>query len=206
MKHEKILRLALLAAVSALHILLILFLVIDTAGGPGRNAEERARVMKLVDVEELPPPPPPPEEEKVIPQVEAIAETIIETDTEPVQMVVAPGALTVTTPVIIAPEEEYLPQHMISVQPVIDRREITSRVVYPPIAQRSGIEGRVILELFIDRTGLVRDIKILREEPPDRGFGEAAVKAFTGYKAVPAQANGEAVSCRMRWPVSFVLK
>jgi protein TonB len=199
MKHEKILRLALLAAVCALHILLILFLVIDSGAGPRREAEERARVMKLVDVEELPPPPP----EESIPQVEAIAETMIETDTEPVQIVVAPGTLHT----VMAPEEDYLPQHLVSVQPEIDRREITSRIVYPPIAQRSGIEGRVILELFIDRTGLVRDIKILREEPPDRGFGEAAVKAFTGFKVkTPAQANGEAVSCRMRWPVTFVLK
>jgi protein TonB len=64
----------------------------------------------------------------------------------------------------------------------------------------------VILELFIDRTGRVQQVLILQETPPDRGFGEAAVKAFTGIRCAPAQANGEPVSCRYRYPVRFVLR
>jgi protein TonB len=79
-------------------------------------------------------------------------------------------------------------------------------LVYPPIALRSGIEGRVILELFVDRTGAVQKIVILQENPLDRGFGEAAVRAFTDRKGVPAYANGEPVSARYRYPVTFKLK
>jgi protein TonB len=200
MKHEKLLRLLLFAAVAAIHILLILFLAINTRAPNDQDEMERARVMKLVDVDELPPPPPPPEEE-LLPQVEAIAEIMIETDEAPLQTVVAPGTLTAP-----AVEENFLPQHLISVPPVFNEREIAAALIYPPIAQRAGIEGRVILELFVDRTGLVRQVVILQETPPDRGFGEAAVRAFTGLRGTPALANGEPVSCRFRYPVRFVLR
>jgi len=195
-------RIVLFSVVAALHILLILFFVIDLKGGLAQDPEESARVMKLADLDELPPPPPP--EEEQLPQVEAIAETMIETDTEPLQIVVAPGTLTIT----IEKEEEevYVPLHNVSVAPRLDEREIYAALVYPPIAQRSGIEGRVILEVFIDRHGVVQYVEIKLETPPDRGFGEAAVRAFTGLHGVPAQANGEPVSCRYRYPVRFVLK
>jgi len=196
MKHEKLMRILLFSAVAALHILVILFLVIDVRAGPEQELEESARVMKLLDLDELPPPPP----EEELPMVEAIAETMIETDTEPLQIVVAPGTLN------LIEEENWVEQYMLSVPPQIDQREIGSAMVYPPIAQRSGIEGRVILELFIDRNGLVRRVVILQETPTERGFGEAAVRAFEGRRVIPAQANGEPVSCRYRYPVRFALK
>jgi len=46
----------------------------------------------------------------------------------------------------------------------------------------------------------------LQENPQDRGFGEAAVKAFTGKRGIPAYANEEPVSARYRYPVSFKIK
>jgi TonB family protein len=83
---------------------------------------------------------------------------------------------------------------------------IMTDLVYPPIALRSGIEGRVILELFVDKEGNIEQVLILQESPPERGFGEAAVKIFIGKKVKPARANGEAVSTRFRYPVSFRIK
>jgi protein TonB len=153
--------------------------------------------MKVTDLAEIPPPPP----EEEIPQVEAIAETMIETDTEPLQTVVAPGSLT-TTP----SWDDYLPAHKVSQPPRFDERDIMASLVYPPIALRSAIEGRVVLELFVDRNGMVQRVSILREDPPDRGFGEAATRAFTGRRGAPAHANGEPVSSRYRYPVSFRIK
>jgi protein TonB len=190
------LRLLLFIAVAALHVILLFVLAfnVDTMS---QEAEENARVMKLTDLAEAPPPPP----EEDLPQVEAIAETMIETDVEPLQTVVAPGSLT-TTP----SWDDYITQSGVSVIPRFDEREIMANLIYPPIALRSGIEGRVILELFIDRSGLVQRIIILREEPVDRGFGEAAIRAFTGRRGTPAMANGEPVSCRFRYPVSFRIK
>jgi protein TonB len=196
MLNEKRLRALLFIAVAALHAILLLFIAFNVKT-VSQDAEENARVMKVTDLAEAPPPP-----DEEIPQVEAIAETMIETDTEPLQTIVAPGSITTSA----TSWDDYLPIHNVSEPPKFDERDIMANLVYPPIAQRSGIEGRVILELFVDRNGLVQRIIILREEPLDRGFGEAAIRAFTGKRGVPARANGEAVSARYRYPVSFRIR
>ena len=201
MQSEKIVRLLVIIAVTSIHIILLLFFAVNLKAGSQAELEN-ARVMKVTDIEEEIPPPPP--EEEQLPMVESIAETMIETETEPMQMIVAPGTL--TAPSIVPSWDDYLPMHKISEAPKFDEREITSSLVFPPIALRSGIEGRVILELFVDKNGMVQRIRVLQENPKDRGFGEAAVRAFTGKHCVPAMANGEPVSARFRYPVSFTIK
>jgi protein TonB len=197
MQSNRRLRLLLFLAVAAIHVLLLLLIAFNVQT-VSMEAEENARVIKVTDLAELPPPPP-----EEIPQVEAIAETLIETETEPLQIIVAHGTITQVS----APTwDDYLPIHKVSDPPRFDERDIMSALVFPPIALRSGIEGRVILELFVDRNGMVQRISILQENPKDRGFGEAAVKAFTGRQGSPARANGEPVSARYRYPVSFKIK
>jgi protein TonB len=190
--NEKLLRLIIFIITGALHLIVIFFLVFDT-GTLIQGTSENAKIMKLTDIAELPPPEP------EIPQVEEIAEVMIETDIPPIQNVVAAGTLNLSF-------ENYLQMHQVSVPPVFDEYAFTAALVYPPIALRSGIEGRVFLELFVDRTGMVQKVTILRENPEGRGFGEAAVRAFAGRKGTPAYANGEAVSCRYRYPVVFTIK
>jgi protein TonB len=200
MMSQNKLRLILFIAVAGVHGILILFLAFHVSAAMSA-APEQARVMKLTDIEEEAPPPPPPEAEAEN-TVEAIAETMIETDVAPNQTVVAAGT-------ILAPQsagEDYLPMHRVSVPPKFDEALITQSLVYPPIALRSGIEGRVILELFVDRTGQVQRITVLQETPPGRGFGEAAVRAFEGRRGSPAEANGRPVSVRYRYPVSFRIR
>jgi len=200
MLNEKRLRLLVFITVAFIHIVLIFFLTFNLKID-SQAAGENARMMKLVDLSEIEPEPPPPEEIQ-IPMVESIAETMIETDEIPDQVVVAPGTL-----IIAAPSwDDYLPIHKVTVEPKFDPDLLRANLVYPPIALRSGIEGRVILELFIDRYGQIQHIEIMQENPKDRGFGDAAKKAFTGIRCVPAVANGEPVSARYRYPVSFKIK
>jgi len=202
MMNENRLRLLIFLIVAVIHAVLIFFITfnmkIDTQARP-----ENARMMMLTDFSEIEPePPPPPPEEVVLPRVESVAENMIETETAPEQIVVAPGSV-----INAAPSwDDYLPIHKVEAPPKFNEKEIYADLVYPPIALRSGIEGRVILELFIDRNGLVQRVLVLQENPDDRGFGEAAAKAFTGKRGVPAYANGEPVSSRYRYPVSFKIK
>jgi len=194
--NEKLLRFIILIITAAIHIVVIFFIVFETVI-TDQYSEEHARVMKLLDLEEEPPPPEP---EPELPQVEAIAEVMIETDIQPLQTVVAAGT-------IIAPvAETFLPAHMVSVVPQFDEEAIQSEIIYPQIALRSGIEGRVILDLFVDQNGIVQRVTILREEPEGRGFGEAAVRVFSGRRVVPAQVNGERVSCSFRYPVLYRIR
>ena len=155
-----------------------------------------------------------PDDDDDKPEVESIAEVMIETDIPPAQTVVAPGAHMIpsvdsaaNTAIGAAQNEEnFLTADKLSVLPEFDVNAILSDLVYPAIALRSGIEGRVILELFVDRTGTVQRVTVLREEPEGRGFGEAAVRAFTGRMGSPAIVNGEPVSARYRYPLSFRIR
>jgi protein TonB len=201
--NEDRIRLLIFFIVAVIHIVLIFFLSFSLKVD-SQSQGENARMMKLTDFSEIEPePPPPPPEEIQLPQVESIAETMIETEVVPEQVIVTPGTITATA----TPSwDDYLPIHKVSDPPKFNERELLADLVYPPIALRSGIEGRVILELFVDRNGQVQHILILREDPKDRGFGEAAVKVFTGRRGTPAYANGEPVSARYRYPVSFKIK
>ena len=204
MMNERSLRLPVLIIVALIHVALLLFFTISVKTR-SQEASENARMMKVTDLEEEPPPPP--QEEEPPPMVESIAETMIEADVVPEQIIVAPGTLTTPSNVTAASDwDDYLPIHKVSDPPKFDEKEIAAALVYPPIALRSAIEGRVILELFVDRNGMVQQIRILQENPKDRGFGEAAVRAFTGKRGSPAMANGEPVSARYRYPVSFRIK
>jgi protein TonB len=200
MLNEKRLRLLVFITVAFIHIVLIFFLTFNLkidSQAPGENA----RMMKLVDLSEIEPEPPPPEEIQ-IPMVESIAETMIETDEIPDQVVVAPGTLIIAAPTL----DDYLPMHMVTVPPKFNEKELIAKLVYPHIALSTGIEGRVILDLFIDSHGQIQNIEIRQEKPEGRGFGEAAKNAFIGMRCVPAYANGEPVSARYRYPVSFKIK
>jgi protein TonB len=209
-KSENLPRFISFAAAALAHILLLLFLIFDieiTQIIP----DPPVTVMKLADIQEYaPPPPPPPVATATTPStVETIAEEIIEVEElEPEVAVGAASTAASTGPAwgtgTVGPN--YLPQSRISVPPQFDTRELQNRTIYPPIAQRSGIEGGVVLELFIDNEGVVRNIAVLRETPEGRGFAEAAVRAFQGMRATPAQANGQDVAVRYRWPVRFTLK
>lgn len=215
MRKTNLARLVLFISVAALHLLLLLFfaVTVDTAIMTG---EPPVSVMKLTDFEEeVPPAPPPPPPPQIPPApenaVETIAETMIETDEVPEdQVLVDPGTLIVSQDSSVraadSEEEDYLPMHRISVPPVFSEREIIASLVYPAIALRSGIEGTVYLELFVDRRGEVKQIIVLRENPSGRGFGEAAVNAFRGLRGTPAEANGVPVAVRYRYPVRFTIK
>jgi protein TonB len=194
-------------AVTALHIVMIMFVAfrVESAVQP---EEPIAGVMRLVDLQEYIPPPPPPEippEEQQTDTQELIAAIIIETDELPPP---------VTIPVYIPAREyaaprqiEYLPMHRIEVPPILPDDQIHLNLVYPPIARRSGIEGIVFIELFIDHLGNINDIRILRENPPNRGFGEAALNAFRGIRATrPAELNGAPAAVRFRYPIRFALR
>ena len=178
---SKFVRPAIFAFVLLLHAAAIVFINFSSREEDSQIDEfVEAEVFKLVDIQEYTPPPPAPVEKnvvKVASQPKA-AENIIETKEEVME----------EKPSSQQTEIEYLPQHKISSIPVIPSREVLSRIVYPSMALKQGIEAVVYLELFIDSTGLIKKIKVLKD--PGHGFAEAAVKALEGLKCIPASANG----------------
>jgi protein TonB len=186
-------RLVSILAAILIHVLLLFFAVF-TIKTIVEAAAERPDIIKLTDIrEEAPKPRPIPVVSSV---TESVAETVVESDE------VIPGETASGAGEVI----DFLPMHLVSQLPRFSEEEIRRRVIYPPIAQRSELEGTVYLEIFVDREGRVRSITILKEDPPDRGFGEAAARAFQGLSGSPALANGMEVAVRYRYPVRFSLK
>jgi len=201
-------RYVVLAGVVALHLVLVLTVTINT-GQKERRAD--TTIFKVVDLQEYVPPPPEPEreekpvvpEEKIeVPPQEGIAEEIIETEKEVVE--VDTGTVPTAPAAEPPPQIEYLPQHKISVPPVMPAEAIRKRIQYPPLANRQKIEGVVFLELYIDKNGNIRNIVVLKD--PGYGFAEAAVEALSGMTVEPAEANGIPVAVRFRYPIRFKLK
>jgi protein TonB len=64
--------------------------------------------------------------------------------------------------------------------------------VYPRRAQTRGIEGYVLLEFVVTRTGAVRDPVVIEAQPPGI-FDRAAIQAALKFKYKPKVIDGEAV-------------
>ena len=99
--------------------------------------------------------------------------------------------------------DDYLAQSTITELPMISENDVRSRISYPPLAAKQGIEATVYLELFINSSGRIVHINVLKD--PGFGFADAAVKALLNMVCIPAKIKGEPVAVRYRYPVQFRL-
>ncbi len=99
--------------------------------------------------------------------------------------------------------DDYMPQYRIDELPSISETDVLSRIEYPTLAAKQGIEATVYLELYINNAGRIVHIKVLKD--PGFGFTEAAVKALLNLVCTPAKMEGKPVAVRYRYPVHFKL-
>ncbi len=102
-------------------------------------------------------------------------------------------------------EEE--PQYFVAVQdmpePIGGIAAIQSKIVYPEIAKRAGVEGKVYVTAFVDETGTVTKAIVLKGI--GAGCDEAALKAVKATKFKPGRQRGTAVKVQVSIPVIFRL-
>ena len=79
------------------------------------------------------------------------------------------------------------------------------RPVYPEIAQEAGIEGTVVVQVFVDKKGRVKDTVILKGIP-NTGLDEAAISAIRKTRFKPAKQRERPVGVWISIPVNFRLK
>ena len=80
-------------------------------------------------------------------------------------------------------------------------RVVGPKPVSPAEARAQGVEGDVVLEIVIDRTGAVESARALK--PSGYGFEQAALAAVRAYRYRPAMRDGHAVRVRMRVPMQL---
>lgn len=82
-------------------------------------------------------------------------------------------------------------------------KELQSRIKYPELAERAGIQGRVFLQFVVDQEGNVRDPQVTRGI--GGGADEEALRALQTMKFVPGVQRGERVKTKMSLPITFRL-
>lgn len=89
-------------------------------------------------------------------------------------------------------------------EPIGGISEIQKKIIYPEIAKRAGVEGKVYVLAFVDESGTVTDAKIIKGI--GAGCDEAALDAVKKTKFKPGKQRGKAVRVQVSIPVVFKLQ
>lgn len=81
---------------------------------------------------------------------------------------------------------------------------IQSKIKYPEMAMKAGIEGRVVVQFVIDENGNVTNPVVVRGI--GGGCDEEALRAVKQVKFTPGRQRGKPVKVRYSLPVSFKLE
>jgi len=104
-------------------------------------------------------------------------------------------------------EEHYGKEFFVMVdkmpEPIGGIRGIQKRIVYPEIAKRAGIQGRVFVKAFIDEKGNVVASQIIKGI--GAGCDETALNAVKKTKFIPASLKGKPVGAQVAVPILFKL-
>lgn len=178
----------------------VIFPTFEASAG---NRQKKQIIIENVDIPETqqikrPPPPPRPAvpietESDDVPDDVTIESTDLDFDDAMVDMPPPPP------PGSGEEEEEILEFYMVEQKP-----ELVHSVnpVYPEIARKAGLNGKVFLKFLVDKTGRVSNVTVLRGQEI---FRQAAIDAILQFRFKPAQQNDKPVSVWMTQPISFRL-
>lgn len=77
--------------------------------------------------------------------------------------------------------------------------------VYPAVARRRGMEGRVLLVVEVGQDGRVCDV-VIKKSSGFELLDKAAFKAVRKWRFSPATRGGRPVKARLEVPIRFSLK
>jgi TonB family protein len=78
--------------------------------------------------------------------------------------------------------------------------------IYPELAQRAGLERKIIVRALIDKDGTVKKAVVANPDPSDVGFETAAIEAALQSTWRPAINNGQPLAVWITYVVAFKLK
>ena len=82
---------------------------------------------------------------------------------------------------------------------------LQSHINYPPMAAENNVQGRVVVQFVVDKSGKVGEVKVVRSV--DKDLDKEAVRVCKSLpKFTPGRQNGQAVSVWYTLPVTFKLQ
>lgn len=167
------------------------------------EVQEEVFVEEIVQTKQTdtPPPPPRPPVPVEVPNDEIIADDIVELDLE----FDLDGPMDLPPPPPKQAEEEIEDEIFVVVEqpPVLigGIAGVQKRIVYPELALKVGIEGRVVVQFVVDREGRVVNPVVMRGI--GGGCDEEAIRAVKTAKFQPGMQRGRPVAVRYSLPITF---
>lgn len=196
-----------ISLIIALAILILAFKFFPDLKGDGMKLEGTQELFTVEDIQQTkqenrPPPPPKPP----IP-IEAPSDDVLEDieigDTE----IDFEEELEAPPPPKEEKKVEEEPTYFVAVEempePIGGIKAIQEKIVYPEIAKRAGVEGKVYILAFVDESGNVTKANILKGI--GAGCDEAALNAVLKTKFKPGKQRGKPVNVQVSIPVIFKL-
>jgi protein TonB len=205
-KYRRVFELSLIAS---LVLLIVAFKFFPDIKSAEKKAEGPQELFQVEDIQQTkqenrPPPPPKPPIPIEAPSSDVLEDIEIgDTEIDLNQQMNAPPP---------PPKEEKKveeePVYFVAVEempePIGGIAEIQKKIVYPEIAKRAGVEGKVYVLAFVDETGTVTNAKIIKGI--GAGCDEAALSAVLKTKFKPGKQRGKAVKVQVSIPVVFKLQ
>ena len=163
-------------------------------------------IQQTEQIEEPPPPPKPPVPVEV-PNDEILEDDILDLDAS---LDLNAPAAALPPPPAPEKEEEEEPEIFLIVEQMPELVDgygaLVSRVKYPEIARKAGVEGRVTVEFVVNEQGNVQDVVVKPGYGIGAGCDEEAIRVVSETKFTPGKQRGRAVPVRMSLPITFKLK
>jgi TonB family protein len=100
----------------------------------------------------------------------------------------------------IPPENQFIPVEKL---PEFDMNELKMNLVYPKLARKSGIQGKVIERVFVDKNGIPKVTRISQSD--SQMLEQAAINAIEKLKFKPDEQNGKPIGFWISIPINFKL-
>jgi protein TonB len=196
-----------IAVILSLAIMIVAFKFFPELKGEAVQLEGPQELFTVEDIQQTkqenrPPPPPKPP----IP-IEAPADDVLE-DIEIEDTEIDFEAEMEAPPPPVEKKVEEEPTYFVAVEempaPIGGIVGIQKKIVYPEIAKRAGVEGKVYVLAFVDESGTVTKAQIIKGI--GAGCDEAALDAVKKTKFTPGKQRGKPVKVQVSIPILFKLQ
>jgi len=196
LKYKKVLEVSLLVALAIMVVTFYAFKKFEIAIELPESPDIKIEVMQIPPTQQIQRPPAPPK--PAIP-IESEDDDLLDDVT--IEESVFEFADVDDAPPPPPPEEDEVFEFFaVSEKPQIIKKEVP---VYPDLARRAQIEGKVVVTVTIDKQGNVEKADIFKSVPM---LDEAAIAAAMRCKFKPAKQRDKFVKVKMNIPFDFKLR
>lgn len=205
-KYKRMLKISTIASLVITILLFKFFPKLEASNVAKESTQELFTVEDIINTKQelLPPPPPKPP----IPVAAVLDELLDDIEIHSTELnvddfVQAPPPKEDKGNRVVEPEPDFFVAVEEMPEPIGGIAAIQKKIIYPEIAVRAGVEGRVYILAFVNETGDVVKVEIIKDI--GAGCGDAAVKAVMSTKFKPGKQRGKPVKVKISIPIKFEL-